>query len=102
MAALVSMTGKAIAAQCGSTAVGFETWKKQFAGEAQARGVSASTIGAMLIAARSSQDFVCCLRATSRASHPHNLSCGVSEVAKVFSGMPEGGRLPFHGLGDGF
>ena len=41
LVALVSMTGKAIAAQCGSTAVGFETWKKQFAGEAQARGVSA-------------------------------------------------------------
>lgn len=34
--------------QCGSTAAGFETWKKQFAGEAQARVVTASTIAALM------------------------------------------------------
>jgi hypothetical protein len=41
LVALMWMTGKASAAQCGSTAAGFEIWKRQFAGEAQARGVSA-------------------------------------------------------------
>ena len=46
--ALVWMSGKASAAQCGSTAAGFETWKKQFADEAQARGVSASTVAALM------------------------------------------------------
>jgi membrane-bound lytic murein transglycosylase B len=46
--ALVWMSGKASAAQCGSTAAGFEAWKRQFAGEAQARGVSASTIAALM------------------------------------------------------
>jgi membrane-bound lytic murein transglycosylase B len=30
------------------TAAGFETWKKQFAGEAQARVVTASTIAALM------------------------------------------------------
>jgi hypothetical protein len=34
--------------QCGSTAAGFETWKKQFAGEAQARVVTAFTIAALM------------------------------------------------------
>jgi membrane-bound lytic murein transglycosylase B len=42
------MSGKANAAQCGSRAAGFETWKKKFAGEAQARVVSASTIAALM------------------------------------------------------
>jgi membrane-bound lytic murein transglycosylase B len=36
------------AAQCGSTAVGFEAWKKQFADEARGRGVSASTVAALM------------------------------------------------------
>ena len=48
LAALVWMSGKASAAQCGSMAAGFETWKKQFAGEAQARVVTASTIAALM------------------------------------------------------
>ncbi len=49
--ALIALTwtvGIANAAECGSTGVGFETWKRQFAGEAQARGVSASAIAALM------------------------------------------------------
>ena len=45
LVALLWMTGKAGAAQCGSTAAGFEAWKRQFADEAKERGVSASTVG---------------------------------------------------------
>ncbi len=37
---IVFMASKASAAQCGSTAAGFESWKRQFAIEAQGRGVS--------------------------------------------------------------
>ena len=48
LVALIWMASKAGAAQCGSTAAGFEAWKRQFAGEAQARGVSASTIAALM------------------------------------------------------
>jgi membrane-bound lytic murein transglycosylase B len=48
LVALVWISGKASAAQCGSTATGFEACKRQFAGEAQARGVSASTIAAVM------------------------------------------------------
>ncbi|WP_134499047.1 lytic murein transglycosylase [Microvirga pakistanensis] len=51
MAALVSLLGMATAAgaaQCGNTAAGFETWKQQFADEARARGVSASTVAALM------------------------------------------------------
>jgi membrane-bound lytic murein transglycosylase B len=47
LAALVWMAGEAGAAQCGSTADGFETWKRQFADEAKGRGVSASTVAAL-------------------------------------------------------
>jgi membrane-bound lytic murein transglycosylase B len=45
--ALVWISGEAAAAQCGSTAAGFEAWKQQFAAEARARGVSASTVAAL-------------------------------------------------------
>ena len=38
----------ASAAQCGSTAAGFETWKQQFANEAKARGVSASALAGLM------------------------------------------------------
>src|ERR1700738_5254746 len=46
--ALVWMVSKACAAQCGSTAAGFEAWKKQFADEARGRGVSGSTVAALM------------------------------------------------------
>ena len=48
LVALMGMTGKAGAAQCGSTAAGFEGWTKQFADEARGRGVSASTVAALM------------------------------------------------------
>ena len=38
--ALLWLPGEASAAQCGSTAAGFEAWKRQFAGEAQATNLS--------------------------------------------------------------
>jgi membrane-bound lytic murein transglycosylase B len=46
--ALMWLPREASAARCGSTAAGFETWKRQFAGEAQARGVSATAIAALM------------------------------------------------------
>src|SRR5829696_6115021 len=36
------------AAQCGSTAAGFEAWKQQFADEARGKSVSASTVAALM------------------------------------------------------
>jgi membrane-bound lytic murein transglycosylase B len=48
--AFVWMASKAGAAQCGSTAAGFEAWKKQFADEATGRGVSTSTVAALIAA----------------------------------------------------
>src|ERR1700731_2192032 len=48
LVALVRMTGEAGAAQCGSTAAGFDAWKKQFADEARGKGVSASTLAALM------------------------------------------------------
>ena len=48
LVAFVWMASKAGAAQCGSTAAGFEAWKKQFADEARASGVSASTVAALM------------------------------------------------------
>src|SRR4051795_3072834 len=36
------------AAQCGSSAAGFPAWKQQFAGEARAKGISASTVQALM------------------------------------------------------
>jgi membrane-bound lytic murein transglycosylase B len=51
VAGLLSLAGAvntARAAQCGSTAAGFDTWKQQFADEARARGVSAEAVTALL------------------------------------------------------
>lgn len=43
-----SLSSQANAAQCGSGAGGFDAWKQQFAGEARAKGIGASTIQAMM------------------------------------------------------
>jgi membrane-bound lytic murein transglycosylase B len=53
LVALVWTTSKAGAAQCGSTAAGFDAWKRQFADEARAKGVSASTVAALMAASYS-------------------------------------------------
>lgn len=45
---LVGMASAAGAASCGSTAAGFTAWKRQFADEARARGVSATTVAALM------------------------------------------------------
>ncbi|MGB7044337.1 MAG: murein transglycosylase, partial [Methylocella sp.] len=50
LVALVWTASEAGAAQCGSTAAGFEAWKKQVADEARGRGVSASTVAALMAA----------------------------------------------------
>src|SRR5689334_9377061 len=47
---LAGICSPAGAAQCGTTAAGFEAWKQQFADEARARGVRGSTIGALMAA----------------------------------------------------
>jgi membrane-bound lytic murein transglycosylase B len=48
LAVLACLGAKADAAQCGSTAVGFEAWKRQFAEEARAKGVGGSSIAALM------------------------------------------------------
>src|SRR6202140_1498312 len=48
LAMLACLTPPADAAQCGSTSAGFEAWKQQFAGEARAKGISASTVSALM------------------------------------------------------
>jgi membrane-bound lytic murein transglycosylase B len=46
--AFVCFASGAEAAQCGSTSSGFESWKREFASEARARGASAAAIGALM------------------------------------------------------
>jgi membrane-bound lytic murein transglycosylase B len=48
LAMLACLGAPADAARCGSSAAGFDSWKQEFAGEAQAKGVSASTISALM------------------------------------------------------
>src|SRR2546423_15555659 len=45
LALLVCLGTKADAAQCGSTAAGYDTWKRQFAEQARGKGISASSLG---------------------------------------------------------
>jgi membrane-bound lytic murein transglycosylase B len=48
LTALLWMAGEAAAAQCGNTSAGFEAWKRQFADEARGKGISASTVAALM------------------------------------------------------
>jgi membrane-bound lytic murein transglycosylase B len=48
LALLACLGANAEAAQCGSTAAGFEAWKGQFAGEARGQGISAATVAALM------------------------------------------------------
>src|SRR2546423_5711792 len=48
LAALMGFAGQANAAQCGTSAAGFESWKQQFAAEARAQGVGAAGIAALM------------------------------------------------------
>jgi membrane-bound lytic murein transglycosylase B len=45
---LAGIANTARAAQCGSTAAGFDAWKQQFADEARVKGVSAEAVTALL------------------------------------------------------
>jgi membrane-bound lytic murein transglycosylase B len=47
-AILACLSSQADAAQCGSSAAGFDAWKREFAGEARAKGISASGISALM------------------------------------------------------
>jgi membrane-bound lytic murein transglycosylase B len=46
--AMLALTSPAHAAQCGNGPGGFDTWKQEYSGEARAKGVSASTISALM------------------------------------------------------
>lgn len=48
LAAVIALTSTAHAAQCGNSAAGFEAWKQAFAREAQAKGVGANGIAALM------------------------------------------------------
>jgi membrane-bound lytic murein transglycosylase B len=48
VAVLACLGSNADAAQCGSSAAGFEAWKGQFAEEARAKGISASAVSALM------------------------------------------------------
>jgi membrane-bound lytic murein transglycosylase B len=48
LAMFACFNSQAHAAQCGSSSAGFATWKQEFAREAQAKGVSAGTIQALM------------------------------------------------------
>src|SRR5947209_20209203 len=45
---LMSAPGAASAAQCGTSAAGFETWKQEFAAEAKSKGIGAAGVAALM------------------------------------------------------
>ena len=60
---------KADAAQCGSSAAGFENWKQEFSGEARARGVGATAVAALMQTSYASATI-----AADRSQHSFGLS----------------------------
>jgi membrane-bound lytic murein transglycosylase B len=69
MAMLASLAGTADAAQCGSSPAGFETWKREFAAEASAKGIGAAATGALMQAHYASATI-----AADRSQHSFGLS----------------------------
>jgi membrane-bound lytic murein transglycosylase B len=47
-AALMSAPGAARAAQCGTSAAGFDAWKQEFAAEAKSKGIGAAGVAALM------------------------------------------------------
>jgi membrane-bound lytic murein transglycosylase B len=48
LAMLACLSSQADAAQCGSSSAGFSAWKSEFASDARAKGISASTVSALM------------------------------------------------------
>jgi membrane-bound lytic murein transglycosylase B len=48
LAILASFSTRSHAAQCGTSAAGYESWKQQFAGEARAKGIGATALNALM------------------------------------------------------
>jgi membrane-bound lytic murein transglycosylase B len=48
LALTLALPAPALAAQCGNSAAGFEAWKREFAGEARAKGAGASGVAALM------------------------------------------------------
>jgi membrane-bound lytic murein transglycosylase B len=70
LVALMGMASKAGAAQCGSTAAGFEAWKRQFAEEARGR------VGASAVAALMGANYSAATIAADRGQRSFHLSLG--------------------------
>src|SRR3954451_5927987 len=69
MAVLACLATGADAAQCGSSPAGFETWKREFAAEAGAKGIGAAATGALMQAHYASATI-----AADRSQHSFGLS----------------------------
>ena len=91
LVALVWMASKADAAQCGSTAAGFEAWKRQFADEARGRGVSASAAAALMAANYSTATI-----AADRGQHGFHVSLGQFLAKRGGSAIAARGRALKH------
>src|ERR1700736_4556155 len=87
LVAFVWMASKADAAQCGSTAAGFEAWKKQFADEARGRGVSGSTAAALMATKYSTATI-----AADRGQHGFHVSLGQFLARRGGSAIAARGR----------
>ena len=69
LAVLACLGTEADAAQCGSSAAGFDAWKRQFAEEARAKGISASGVSALM-----GTDYASATIAADRGQRSFNLS----------------------------
>ena len=87
-AVLVGLAPHAQAAQCGSGPGGFETWKRQFAGEAQAKG-----IGGAGIAALEQTNYASATIAADRSLHSFKLSLDQFLVKRGSAAIVARGRV---------
>jgi membrane-bound lytic murein transglycosylase B len=68
-ALLLSLAPSAQAAQCGSTPAGFEAWKREFAAEAQGKGIGQTAISALM-----QTNYASATIAADRSQHSFSLS----------------------------
>jgi membrane-bound lytic murein transglycosylase B len=91
LAMLACLSSQAEAAQCGSSAAGFDAWKQEFSGEARAKGIGASTVSALM-----ATNYASATIAADRGQRSFNLSLDQFLAKRGGSAIVARGRAKKH------
>ncbi len=105
LAALACLGSDADAAQCGSTAAGFDTWKREFAEEASVKGTGAKAVAALMQTNYASATIAADRRASTIVARGRALKQSQAALfASILQryGVPPGPLIAIWGMETGF